>query len=1095
MSAKVLEDSLEHDCTKICRKACHGQKITSALTKISIEDHILAVYISLICQNFANNRDYLGRTGLHIAAATGKYILCKWLLDNRASINSRDYESGNTALHRAIFYGHIDCAVLLIKYGARMDILDKDMYQPFQDICKIEKGLGSDTTNIKELLVWGDKSYNFGFRNNYSPKTPTNLDPFVKDNVSINSVALSSFHSMFLDQKGALYAAGLGAWGRLGNGSENDLIVPSKVTIKMKYSEEKILKISISKYHSMVLSNKGLVYVCGSNKYNQLGLERPLDKVSTFQQVPFFQFGIDKIVGILAKNYFSIAYTKICFHVWGRNLGQSQFDKSIDLSPRMNFKPPDGEEIEYVEASNFAIAVATARKNIYLYHNCEVRTIILPLNLIPRYWQTKNGSQYIKHVSIIHSEFDGNSSPRLLLVSEKNTLYVWNKSSEDFEECFFSPFKLSIIDKIIFKLNEVFIMSQGKVYMGKCKNIPIATEICGDYPLVLFKTTYKIQIELNCINFIDNAIDIYCDERFESFAVLHDFYVFPKLSEEFNFKKLFDEINQYDAINDLIFHVDNEIFYAHKFIVYFRSKGLKEIIEQFDDENIYLNYKGLTAKMFHTILKHIYCHYFPTLDEIRDFIDERLESSCNQNQLKHLDILLDVAEKFTLMDLVSHIKSQINLNPNGELVDNDTSQFGRMKISNFPELYDVKIKCADNEELQAHKCVLVERLEYFHARFTHGWDESAVVDLTNVPIKYFQPILDFVYDNDIENFKNQNYDEIFLYNIIVICDIFLIDSLSILCISLLFQKNGIEKCGEMLEFAVSYNCGILKKYCMDFICLHLSSVLFRRSLEVCKLETLKLLNIYYKQIFKNIFASRVIAVDSEAPSDEDISNSANNSTVNIEDKDNEKILTEKQFKEKDKRVERLKDNRRKYEQTAILAKIEELRMENKKNLQHQFKQSENEEINSSLEINNSKIWTKINRKEKKTKCVMESIATSKEKTEKEQNLVRLNKVVNLSTKSTNKKNSNILNVEKMDSTETSIPRNSQFGDFIPKTFFRMSQKQRKVFEESNKGKLKEKIDKPFEKQNAWKVITPPKNDCFDLFLKTEERKHKKSLKK
>lgn len=49
--------------------------------------------------------------------------------------------------------------------------------------------------------------------------------------------------------------------------------------------------------------------------------------------------------------------------------------------------------------------------------------------------------------------------------------------------------------------------------------------------------------------------------------------------------------------------------------------------------------------------------------------------------------------------------------------------FRRLNRHAFPELYDVTIKCANNMEIKAHKCVLVARLEYFSLMFSHSWAE------------------------------------------------------------------------------------------------------------------------------------------------------------------------------------------------------------------------------------------------------------------------------------------------------------------------------------------------------------------------------------
>lgn len=52
----------------------------------------------------------------------------EWLLKEHKGdieVDAMDTESGWTALHRAVYYKHIACAQVLIKYGASLKIRDK----------------------------------------------------------------------------------------------------------------------------------------------------------------------------------------------------------------------------------------------------------------------------------------------------------------------------------------------------------------------------------------------------------------------------------------------------------------------------------------------------------------------------------------------------------------------------------------------------------------------------------------------------------------------------------------------------------------------------------------------------------------------------------------------------------------------------------------------------------------------------------------------------------------------------------------------------------------------------------------------------------
>lgn len=128
-----------------------------------------------------------------------------------------------------------------------------------------------------------------------------------------------------------------------------------------------------------------------------------------------------------------------------------------------------------------------------------------------------------------------------------------------------------------------------------------------------------IRIDLERLATIDRAVDIFCDDEFSAFAVLQEsqmkYFKLPNLTpEEYSFKKLYNDVSEHDAIHDVVFHVDSEKFPAHKFIVYARAPGLRDIISDYVDKDIYLNFPHLTSKMFELMLKYMYTNYFPSED-------------------------------------------------------------------------------------------------------------------------------------------------------------------------------------------------------------------------------------------------------------------------------------------------------------------------------------------------------------------------------------------------------------------------------------------------------------------------------------------------
>ena len=73
------------------------------------------LYLST-CHNALTLTDPFGRTVLHIAASCGSSKLLQWLLPQLKNEKEvKDNESLWTALHRALFYGQIAAAKILIR--------------------------------------------------------------------------------------------------------------------------------------------------------------------------------------------------------------------------------------------------------------------------------------------------------------------------------------------------------------------------------------------------------------------------------------------------------------------------------------------------------------------------------------------------------------------------------------------------------------------------------------------------------------------------------------------------------------------------------------------------------------------------------------------------------------------------------------------------------------------------------------------------------------------------------------------------------------------------------------------------------------------
>ena len=103
----------EMECGPKCRSRGHALDINAAVSKSNLAE--VQAYCRL-CYNGGQMADRWGRTALHLAASCGKAEIVVWLLEEKhADVTQKDAESGWTALHRAVFYGQLATAVMLVQ--------------------------------------------------------------------------------------------------------------------------------------------------------------------------------------------------------------------------------------------------------------------------------------------------------------------------------------------------------------------------------------------------------------------------------------------------------------------------------------------------------------------------------------------------------------------------------------------------------------------------------------------------------------------------------------------------------------------------------------------------------------------------------------------------------------------------------------------------------------------------------------------------------------------------------------------------------------------------------------------------------------------
>lgn len=187
--------------------------------------------------------------------------------------------------------------------------------------------------------------------------------------------ALSAFHSLFLCSKGDLYSVGHGAGGRLGHGQENTVVQPQKVKLTLRQTDEKIISVSASKNHSLLLSNQDRIYACGTNEFGQLG-RKGNDSCLSFFCIAWPAFQDQKLTRVIALDNHSVVYGGQSVFAWGHNIGQLGLKSTVEFikNPQVVLS---GQPIILVDACNTGLAVYTGN-TLNVFSNFKTKFMKTP---------------------------------------------------------------------------------------------------------------------------------------------------------------------------------------------------------------------------------------------------------------------------------------------------------------------------------------------------------------------------------------------------------------------------------------------------------------------------------------------------------------------------------------------------------------------------------------------------------------------------------------------------------------------------------------------------------------------------------------------
>ncbi|XP_077606385.1 inhibitor of Bruton tyrosine kinase isoform X3 [Crocuta crocuta] len=587
------------DCTSKCRSLKHALDVLSVVTKGN-ENQIKA-FLSSYCYNAATIKDAFGRNALHLVSSCGKKGVLDWLIEKGVDLLVKDKESGWTALHRSIFYGHIDCVWSLLKHGVSLYIQDKEGLSALDLVMKDRPThVVFKTTDPTDVYTWGDNTnFTLGHGSQNSKHHPELVDLFSRSGVYIKQVVLCKFHSVFLSQKGQVYTCGHGPGGRLGHGDEQTCLIPRLVE---GLSGHNCSQVAAAKDHTVVLTEDGCVYTFGLNIFHQLGIIPPPSSCNVPRQMQAKYLKGRTVIGVAAGRFHTVLWTREAVYTMGLNGGQLGYlpdpngEKYVTAPRQVSALHHKDITLSLVAASDGATVCVTTRGDIYLLTDYQCKKMASKQLNLKKVLVSGGCMEY--KVDPENLKENGGQKICILAMDGAGRVFCWRSVSSSLKQCRWAyPRQVFISDIALNRKDILFVTQDGEGFKGKWfeekkKNSEKKAEILSslhnsssDVSCVSDINSIYERIRLEKLTFAHRAVSVSSDPSGCNFAILQSdpktsLYEIPTVSsssffEEFG--KLLRETDETDNIHDVTFQVGNRIFPAHKYILAVHSDFFQKL--------------------------------------------------------------------------------------------------------------------------------------------------------------------------------------------------------------------------------------------------------------------------------------------------------------------------------------------------------------------------------------------------------------------------------------------------------------------------------------------------------------------------------------
>lgn len=433
-----------------------------------------------------NLRNTVGLTPLHIATWRNHVPIVKRLLAAGADPNARDGESGWSSLHRALHFGHLAVASILLQAGASTILEDLKFRTPVDLLSgPAWKGVeGSSNSVTTEVYSWGSGvNYQLGTGNAHIQKLPCKVDSL--HGSLIRLISASKFHSVAVSACGEVYTWGFGRGGRLGHpdfdihSGQAAVITPRLVTSGLGH--RRVKSIAAAKHHTVASTEGGEVFTWGSNREGQLGYTS-VDTQPTPRRVSSLK---SKVVAVAAANKHSAVVSESGeVFTWGCNkegqLGYGTSNSASNYTPRL---------VDYLKGKVFVGVSAAKYHTIVLGADGEVFTwghrLVTPRRVIIARNLKKSGAMLKFHrKERLHVVAIAAGMVHSLALTDDGTLFYWVSSDPNLRcQQLYSLSGRPISSISAGKYWTAAVTTTGDVYMWDAKQgkgePPVATRLLG----------------------------------------------------------------------------------------------------------------------------------------------------------------------------------------------------------------------------------------------------------------------------------------------------------------------------------------------------------------------------------------------------------------------------------------------------------------------------------------------------------------------------------------------------------------------------------------------------------------------------------------